>query len=261
MYLICNFYKNLLFLDYAIFRISKEAILKEKQAFTIMELVITTIILAVVCIVAPLTFLKKDVKPKAKRVYKNLAVCADTAGCYFDAATTTLYKSDGVTEISQKTDYNKSSGEFYTIQLIGGGGGGTADNVGIAGEIKTFYLPKITKNNDSDTTNLLTGIYFLKPGAGGAKNKNGAISQFCTAKANKTGGCKTEIVSAKGGVATIDADAYAESNGNGEQAVTGIDENITSAEDVGLAAGTALPKYGRGGNNNGSGISGLVIIK
>ena len=170
-----------------------EVLLKEnkKSAFTIAELILTTVIMAVVCVIAPMVILKRDVKPAVAKKFDFIVKCRNK--CVYDAHTSTMIDTSGSsTNNYASLDYNKNSNEFYTIELIGGGGGGSQNNVGYPGESKTVYLPSLDENigvtnSDNDKTDAdrekyggkLTGYYLMEVGAAGAKNASGSPSVLC----------------------------------------------------------------------------------
>lgn len=153
--------------------------INKKSAFTIAELVLTTVIMSVVCIIAPMAILKRDVKPPKKKKLEYIAKC--TTKCLYDAHTGELVSIDSNDRAS--LDYNKNSNEFYTIELVGGGGGGTRNSIGYPGESKAIYLPSLDENSGiSDSTDdnkyrgILTGYYLLETGSGGRSATTTAAS-------------------------------------------------------------------------------------
>ena len=61
---------------------------------------------------------------------------------------------------------NPEANEFYTVELIGGGAGGTTNARGGAGESKAVYYPS------------LRGTYKIVLGAGGEAENNGKPTIF-----------------------------------------------------------------------------------
>ncbi len=169
-----------------------------KLAFTIAELVLTTIITAVICVILPVTILKRDVKPSVAKKYDFIAKC--TSKCIFDAHSATLTDSSNHKET--KLDYNKNSNEFYTIELVGGGAGGTQKSFGYPGESKTIFLPslednqKITNADYKDTAKyggILTGCYLMEVGMGGNINNSGQMSRICVVNRQANRECEAAL--------------------------------------------------------------------
>lgn len=229
---------------------------KNKSAFTIAELILTTVIMAIICVVAPIVVLKRDVKPQIAKKFDNIAEC--TSKCIFDSHNSTLILSDGKSE--QKFDYNKNTNEFYTIILVGGGAGGSERSIGYPGETKTILLPTLDENSDITGNNknkskyegILTGYYLLQVGDGGKVGKNGNDTIFCaisieSAKKINSASCFNKdsviIASAKGGI--ISNEGY----------------NITNSEKLSNIKLKNNDKYGNGGDKKSEGTGGLVIIK
>ena len=166
-----------------------------KSAFTIAELILTTVIMAIVCVVAPVVILKREVKPKTVKKFENIAECKTK--CIYDARTSTLTYTDGKsTKTESVLDYNKNTNEFYTIILVGGGAGATdksliVHSIGFPGETKTIMIPTLDENkditgvsNDEKYSGKLTGYYLMEVGKGGSNGKNGKRTVFCTIPAN-----------------------------------------------------------------------------
>ena len=165
-----------------------------KSAFTIAELILTTVIMAIVCVVAPVIVLKRDVKPQKAKKFKNIAECKTK--CIYDAHTSTLtYLDEKGIKTESVLDYNKNTNEFYTIILVGGGAGATDKSsikfsIGFPGETKTIMIPTLDENkditNDSNKEEekiyegILTGYYLMEVGKGGSNGKNGEKTVICT---------------------------------------------------------------------------------
>ncbi len=168
-----------------------------KSAFTIAELILTTVIMAIVCVVAPVIILKRDVKPQKAKKFDNIVECKTK--CIYDAHTSTLTYLDGKgTKTETVLDYNKNTNEFYTIILVGGGAGATDKSsikfsIGFPGETKTIMIPTLDENKDitNDSNNkiyegILTGYYLMEVGKGGSNGKNGEKTVICTIPENMT---------------------------------------------------------------------------
>ena len=227
-----------------------------KSAFTIAELILTTVIMAIVCVVAPVIILKRDVKPQKAKKFKNIAECKTK--CIYDAHTSTLtYLDEKGTKTESVLDYNKNTNEFYTIILVGGGAGGTSKSKGYPGETKTIMIPTLDENqditndsNDKMYEGILTGYYLMEIGDGGEADENGKRTKFCTIKSEDTNNintveCKDDniIASAEGGIASAE---------------DGTASNENEESNIKLKDGDT---FGNGGKKNGKGVGGLVIIK
>ncbi len=152
--------------------------INKKSAFTIAELVLTTVIMSVVCIIAPMAILKRDVKPPVKKKLDYIVKCATK--CIYDAHSgAILFPKQPSHLATASLDYNKNSNAFYEITLIGGGGGGTRNSIGYPGEEKTIYLPSLDENSGISGTTAnadkfegeLTGYYLLEIGGSGVPKK------------------------------------------------------------------------------------------
>lgn len=234
-----------------------------KSAFTIAELILTTVIMAIVCVVAPVIILKRDVKPQKAKKFNNIVECKTK--CIYDAHTSTLtYLDEKGTKTESVLDYNKNTNEFYTIILVGGGAGGTSKSKGYPGETKTIMIPTLDENqditndsNDGTYKGILTGYYLMEIGDGGEVNKNGKRTKFCTIKSEDTNNINTVnceddniIASAEGGIASAEDETASAEDG------TASNENEES--NIKLKNGDT---FGNGGKKNGKGVGGLVIIK
>lgn len=202
-----------------------------KSGFTIIELILTTIIMAVVCVIAPVIIVKRAAKPHKAGNYNNISECTGKK-CIFDFATTTTISLDdeGKQKISTSYDYNKNSNEFYTIELIGGGGGGTNKSFGYPGEHKKIVLPSLGKNNvitnqtitdgEGKYKGILTGFYLLEPGEGKTGEEgsigSGKPSRICIITEEEakgdikslscSNGNRIIIAEAKGGITSHETD-------------------------------------------------------
>ena len=230
-----------------------------KSAFTIAELILTTVIMAIVCVVAPVIILKRDVKPQKAKKFNNIVECKTK--CIYDAHTSTLtYLDEKGTKTESVLDYNKNTNEFYTIILVGGGAGGTSKSKGYPGETKTIMIPTLDENQDiTNDSNLeeekiykgkLTGYYLMEIGDGGEADKNGKRTKFCTIESEETNNintveCKDDniIASAEGGIASAE---------------DGTASNENEESNIKLKDGDT---FGNGGEQNEKGVGGLVIIK
>ena len=67
--------------------------------------------MAIVCVVAPVIILKRDVKPQKAKKFKNIAECKTK--CIYDAHTSTLTSLEGKgTKTETVLDYNKNTNEI-----------------------------------------------------------------------------------------------------------------------------------------------------
>ncbi len=235
-----------------------------KNAFTIAELILTTIITAVICIILPITILKRDVKPSVAKKYDFIAKC--TSKCIFDAHSATLSDSAGK---QTKLDYNKNSNEFYTIELVGGGAGGTQKSFGYPGESKTIFLPslednqKITNAGYTDAGKyggILTGCYLMEAGMGGQINNSGQMSRICVVNRLANRECeqatscdnRTIVAFAQGGIkSNEDVDFFK------------ISDNLRQASLISSVKNDSTT-YGWGGTYGkapSTGTKGIIIIK
>jgi hypothetical protein len=138
-------------------------------------------------------------------------------------------------------------GEFYTIQIIGGGAGGGAHKGGGAGESKVVHYPG------------LDGTYVIKLGKGGTANHNGGSTIIYKKNYVKqdngdpvTGYTLVEF--AKGGTWTNEAAENEEDDAQGETPAfseTSAVDDADSADNI----------CGRGGDANSSGKDGEVVIR
>ena len=237
-----------------------------KFAFTIAELILTTVIMAVVCVIAPVVILKRNVKPAVAKKFDFIAKCT-TRKCIYDAHTATLIKSNKKTET--KLDYNKNSNEFYVIELLGGGAGGTQKSIGYPGESKIVYMPSLEGNKEitnSENTNkgkfegILTGYYLMEVGRGGGNNRIGEDSKICIinedeAKEDKISSISCDdanrivIATAKGGIKSTEKETS---------------DNLRQASLHSSTPNDTI-NYGRGGakgtGENAKGIQGIIVIK
>ena len=236
-----------------------------RSAFTIAELILTTVIMAIVCVVAPVIILKRDVKPKTAKKFKNIAECK-TKKCIYDAHTSTLTYLEGKgTKTETVLDYNKNTNEFYTIILVGGGAGGTSKSKGYPGETKTIMIPTLDENKDitNEPNNseeekykgILTGYYLMETGEGGNKGENGKRTVLCTIPEKMT----RNINSAKCDE-SLDKDIVIIDSAEGgiASAEDGTASNENEESNIKLKIGDT---FGNGGEKNGKGVGGLVIIK
>ena len=215
-----------------------------------MELVITTVTMAVVLIIAPVTIVKRAVKPKRTATTSSesaMVLCKDK--CIYSAKDSVLKTNDDSKAIY---DSNRHSDKPYEITLIGGGGGGTPKSKGCVGEEKTIRLFSLYANNSD--IGVLTGYYLLEAGEGGEKEKSGKPSRICAiteAMAKKYPSnisCEnknaTIIAQAMGGITSMEANGCGE-----EQSASGIQN------------GTVEKKIGEGGKINQPGEKGAVKIE
>ena len=194
------------------------------SGFTILELTITTVMMAIIMVIAPVIILKRSVKPKTASKVENIAEC--TTKCIFSAREVTLKTSSGE---QAKYDYNKNSGEFYTIELIGGSGGATNSKPGCEGERKTIYLPSLQSNEkvkSSDKDGILTGYYLMEAGIAGSSGQSGYPTTICSISAQSAaspissiscnGNAVAIIARVGGGITTNEEDNTCDSSDGGK---------------------------------------------
>lgn len=145
-----------------------------KKAFTIVELVATMIILMVIMGSVVQIAFKKQKTPSNKVNDTNRKVF-NSQECPSGEALWTVE--------------NPEANEFYTVELIGGGAGGTTNARGGAGESKAVYYPS------------LRGTYKIVLGAGGEAENNGKPTIFYRCK-NGESDCTEILDYALGGIAT-----------------------------------------------------------
>ena len=218
--------------------------------FTILELIITTLLMAVIMVIAPVVMLKRNVKPSKTTKLDNIAEC--TSKCVYMAKYNTLKTQNAKIE---RFDYNKNSGGLYTIELVGGGGSGTANSVGYPGEFKKVNLLSLEGNetNNYDITDgggILTGYYLMEVGEGGNSGKSGSPSVIC-------------IISQSDAALPVNSLSC-----NNKTIIAKAEGGITSSEIWGsdLARiskyGTETGSYaGNGGQKGQKGNNGIIVIK
>jgi len=132
-----------------------------KKAFTLVELIATMVFMMIIMAsVLPILFKKsKATRPKPKDTSVQVFSCNITQN--LDAIKDVEIEPDGSLILKWEPE-NPERDEFYTIELIGGGAGGTQNSKGGAGEAKVVYYPA------------LYGQFGIKLGNGGAVNENGA---------------------------------------------------------------------------------------
>ena len=143
--------------------------------------------------------------------------------------------------------FTKDMGEFFTIQLVGGGAGGGPHKGGGAGESKVVHYPG------------LEGTYVIKLGAGGAANRNGGITAIY----------RKNYVGQDNG-ATITTNTLVEFAKGGTWTNESIDTTLDIDEQEKLKEGE-VPAFsetsgtgtscGQGGRANLPGQSGEVVIR
>lgn len=219
-----------------------------------MELILTTLMMAVVLIVAPVLILKKSVKPKETKKTEYIAYCTDK--CIFDVKHSTLRRLNGTTE--EVYDHIMQSDDLYTITLIGGGGGGSANSVGGGGEVKNVKMLSLLNNIDNTATSssnngILTGYYLMEAGIGGDVSNSGTPAKFCVI---------SEELAQQANFSNLSCDT------NGiiiAKAAGGISSNESSDERFRATGQEEIEQLGEsigyGGPNSGKGNNGIVIIK
>ena len=231
-----------------------------KRGFTIAELILTTIIMAIICVIAPVIILKRNVKPAVAKKFEFIAQCDTSSNCIFDAATARLKVGSNTSFNEARLDYNKNSNDFYVIELVGGGGGGSNISFGFPGETKTIFIPALTNNEPISGSNadpdkfagILTGYYLLDIGAGGAQGatgSSGADTKFCViSKADAVSKAASSLNCNNNGITTIATAKGGISSG----------ENVPNGEPL---PPTQYGDYGKGGIKNGEGSRGLIVIR
>ena len=148
-----------------------------------MELTLTTVMMSVILIVAPVIILKKNTKPKTN-VGEHLFIVNCEDNCIYNAKASVLttVKNNAVKQ-EERYDYIRHSGRPYEIVLVGGGGAGTKNGCGGAGEKKTFKMFLLFGNKLNGVAGkyngILTGYYLLEVGKGGVGGKSGKPSRIC----------------------------------------------------------------------------------
>lgn len=137
--------------------------MNKKRGFSILELLMTCVILVVVCIATPMIVLKKNIKkPVGETKARTACICSadanfeQTENCFRESS------SDGHIVCTFKPPTAKF--EFYTVDIIGGGGGALGDSKnygGGAGDGRTIVFPG------------LNGKLCMKLGYGGDSGRNG----------------------------------------------------------------------------------------
>ena len=230
-----------------------------------MELTITTVMIAVILVIAPVVILKKAVKPKTNvNEHLYIALCEDK--CIYAASNSILIDARGKYE---KYDYVRHSGETYEIHLVGGGGASSKYSPGGVGEFKTIKMHSLNSNiSDSDLlhSGILTGYYLLEAGKGGEEGKSGKPSRFCVITedmANK----KPDKISCDDSRATILAQAMGGITSNEEELDYPNQGNGEKTDNPFRTTGCAFGQYGWGGCKKETskckkkGQDGVVIIK
>lgn len=165
-----------------------------KSAFTVLELILTTVMMAVVLVITPIIVLKKSTKGiKISHDGQNLFFC--TSKCLFSIQESNLIRMEhnydtqkdelSVTHIVNR--HKNRDDEPYQITLFGGGGGGSNSSYGMHGHFENgsifLSLDKNSTYQAADVSRMegiLTGYYLFEPGKGGEISQSGESSQVCS---------------------------------------------------------------------------------
>ncbi len=118
-------------------------------------------------------------------------------------------------------------------------------------------IPTLDENQDitNDSKNniykgMLTGYYLMEIGDGGEADENGKRTKFCKIEQEDTNNINTAICK--------DDNIIASAEGGIASAEDGTASNENEESNIKLKIGDT---YGNGGEKNGKGVGGLVIIK
>ena len=205
----------------------------KKSAFSVLEfiLALSTSILIGVAVLPILT--KKERKPDAPQRIVGTKICTcDEA--LLDPDNENIKEGPAC-----KFEFDaKKQNEFYTIQLQGGGAGGSTNRGGSAGEIQTIYFPG------------LDGEYIVQLGVGGAINKNGGHTVLYRKYTDATGNHIEILGYARGGT----------TNPEGVDWLEG-DEKTELEKGVLARFSASEKKCGSGGDKGQAGLMGEAVIR
>jgi len=208
-----------------------------KKGFTIAELVISLVIMMIIS-ASVLPILLKKAKQSDYIVDKDKKIVCSCRDGENEGGSCEFEIKDG-------------GGEFYTVQLLGGGAGGATMGGG-AGEGKVIHYPA------------LIGKFKIVLGKGGGSGQNGGITALY--KENDDGTYKL-LEFARGGVINNQPDDPEMDGAERDKLKKGEEPtfNESAEKDTpGVPAGPATPAHipcGKGGDASSAGLMGEVIIR
>ena len=210
-----------------------------KDGFSIAEFLISITIMFVIAAAALPTLLMKKAKEPVefgKEEGKYVCSCAEGDG----------------TDAECEFTFTKDMGEFFAIQIVGGGAGGGSHKGGGAGESKVVHYPG------------MDGKYLIKLGRGGNARENGGYTAIYrkdyTDQKNTSSTGYTLVEFARGGIYTDEI--VDEANPDKENLKKGETPTYSEFSEPENATLAEIKKVcGRGGNTGAEGNAGEVVIR
>lgn len=174
----------------------------DRLAFTVLELIMTTVMVAIILVIVPIIVLKKSVKGNRDFSPSSTELIRCEKKCIYNVKNETYeyYKPGDIDpDTNERTseeivtapvaNLNRKNNRYFILEIIGGGAGGSSSDFGRHGsrpqndasrEVQFLSLDANDQASEHLYKGVLTGYYLMEVGEGGRSGENGGDSKFCS---------------------------------------------------------------------------------